>query len=122
MKLRQFFLQHPPVRARIALWLGSLIAVGLLGYLYLLTGPAYEFQLFFTLPLLVVAWFVSAQRAYVLAVLTVVLWYLAERQLGGVGGERSILMFNTLIRASMFFGVIWLVNQLRLALKTPKSE
>ncbi len=113
MNLRQLLLQNPPARTKIALWLASLIAVGLLGFLHLHIGMTYEFHLFFALPIVIIGWFVSTQRAYVLAIMTVVLWYLADRQVGGNTIERSALIFNTAVRTGLFVGLVWLVGELR---------
>lgn len=113
MNLRQLLLQNPPARTKIALWLASLIAVGLLGFLHLHIGMAYEFHLFFALPILAAAWFISTQRAYALTIMTVVLWYLADRQLGGNTIDRGALMFNTIARTGLFVALAWLVGELR---------
>lgn len=113
MNLRRIILSRPGRLAQIGLWSASLACVGAVGYLHLLSGLGYEFHLFFILPVLVVAWFVSIRRAYVLAVLTVVLWYLADRQLGGEGSDRWPLLFNTLVRISILGGAVWLLARMR---------
>lgn len=116
MTLRSLILEHPSRQTQLALWLVAIGLAGLVGYLHLLTGLAYEFHLFFIVPVVLVAWFVNIRRGYVIASLTVILWYLADRQLGGEAADRLPLLFNTLVRLSIFIAIVWLLGQLRLVL------
>lgn len=116
MTLRSLILAPPSRQTQLALWLVAIGLAGLVGYLHLQTGLAYEFHLFFIVPVLLVAWFVNIRRGYVIASLTVILWYLADRQLGGETADRLPLLFNTLVRLSIFIAIVWLLGQLRLVL------
>lgn len=116
MTLRSLILEHPSRQTQLAVWLVAIGLAGLVGYLHLLTGLAYEFHLFFIVPVVLVAWFVNIRRGYVIASLTVILWYLADRQLGGEAADRLPLLFNTLVRLSIFIAIVWLLGQLRLVL------
>lgn len=113
MNLSNLLRQRPTPLARIAIWLAAIVATGLIGYLRMNSPANYEFHLFFMLPVLAVAWFINLPRAGMLAVLAVVLWYLAERQLTGGGLERGPLLFNTLLRLALLLGAAWLLNRLR---------
>lgn len=112
MKLRKIILCTPERTTKVGLWLIAIVLLGSIGYLHLLAGPAYEFQLFFMLPIALVAWFVSTRRAYVLALLSAVLWYLADRQLGGDLADRTVLLFNTAVRLCLFVSQVWLLGYL----------
>lgn len=116
MKLRTVLREAPSRQTQLAIWLLAIGLVGLVGYLHLQTGLAYEFHLFFIVPVVLVAWFVNIRRAYVIATLTVILWYLADRQLGGEAADRLPLLFNTVVRLSIFITIVWLLGQLRLVL------
>jgi hypothetical protein len=116
MNLPIFLCQRPAPLARIAIWVTAIIATGLLGYLRMNSAAAYEFHLFFLLPVLAVAWFINLPRAGMLSVLAVVLWYLAERQLAGGGLERGPLLFNTVLRLGLLLGAAWLLERLRVTL------
>lgn len=116
MTLRSLILEHPSRQTQLAVWLVAIGLAGLVGYLHLQTGLAYEFHLFFIVPVVLVAWFVNIRRGYVIASLTVILWYLADRQLGGETADRLPLLFNTLVRLSIFIAIVWLLGQLRLVL------
>lgn len=113
MNLRAVLLDRPSRRGQLAIWLLAIILVGVVGYLHLQTGLAYEFHLFFIIPVVLVGWFVNIRRAYVIATLTVILWYLADRQLGGDGANRLPMLFNTVVRLGIFIAIVWLLGQLR---------
>lgn len=116
MNLLTFLYRRPTPLAQIGIWLAAIVATGLLGYLRMNSPAAYEFHLFFLLPVLAVAWFINLPRAAMLAVLAVVLWYLAERQLAAGGLERGPLLFNTVLRLALLLGAAWLLERLRVAL------
>ena len=116
MTLRSLIFERPSRQTQLAVWLLAIGLAGLVGYLHLQTGLAYEFHLFFIVPVVLVAWFVSLRRGYVIASLTVILWYLADRQLGGESADRLPLLFNTLVRLSIFVAIVWLLGQLHLVL------
>lgn len=113
MNLRQFALYQPDRRGKIALWLASLCAVGLISYLNVWSGPAYELHIFFILPAMLIAWYVSLPRAYLLASITILLWYMTDRQLGGENVSQWPLLFNTLVRIAIPFSSIWLLGKIR---------
>lgn len=114
---RAALLERPSHSIRLAVWLAAIALVALVAYLHLRTGLAYEFHLFFIVPVVLVAWFVDIRRAYVIASLTVILWYLADRQLGGDTADRLPLLFNTVVRLGIFLAIVWLLGQLRLVLE-----
>lgn len=113
MNLPTLLSKRPAPLAQIGIWAAAIVATGLVGYLRMNSAAAYEFHLFFLLPVLTVAWFINLSRASMLAVLAVVLWYLAERQLTGGGLERGPLLFNTMLRLGLLLGTAWLVERLR---------
>jgi glucose-6-phosphate-specific signal transduction histidine kinase len=113
MNLPPTLLERPSRQAQLAIWLLAIGLVGLVGYLHLQTGLAYEFHLFFIVPVVLVAWFVNIRRAYLIATLTVILWYLADRQLGGETADRLALLVNSAGRLGLLLGAAWLTGRLR---------
>jgi len=113
MNLPAFLYKRPAPLAQIGIWAAAIVATGLVGYLRMNSPAVYEFHLFFLLPVLAVAWFINLPRAAMLAVLAVVLWYLAERQLTVGGLERGPLLFNTVLRFALLLGAAWLADRLR---------
>jgi diguanylate cyclase (GGDEF)-like protein len=92
-----------------------LLAFGL-GYLHLLTGLAYEFHVFFVIPVLAVAWFVGRRPAYVIASTEAGVWFAADRMLDGGQAAPFALLFNTSTRLAIFLFVAWVLGQMRAAL------
>lgn len=113
MKHYEILFCSPERTTKVGLWLIAIVLVGSIGYLHLLAGPAYEFQLFFMFPVALIAWFVSTRRAYVLSILTVVLWYLADRQMAGAQPDRLVLLFNAATRLCLLVSMAWLLGYLR---------
>lgn len=113
MNLRQLALYQPGRRGKIGLWLVALLAVGVISYLNVWSGPAYELHIFFILPAMLIAWYVSLPRAYLLASITVLLWHMTDRQLGGENSSALPLIFNTLVRIAIPFSSIWLLGKIR---------
>ena len=85
----------------------------LVGYPHTLTGLAYEFHVFFILPVLVVSWFNGKQFGYAVAVLAAVEWFIADRSLAGDQANVLPLIFNTLMRVAIFVSGAWLIGDMR---------
>lgn len=100
-----------PVRADIVA--AGLLATLLVGYLHALTDLAYEFHVFFILPVLTVSWFNGKRFGYGLAVLAVVVWYIADRSLAGDQANVLPLIFNTAMRLAIFLYGVWLIGEMR---------
>jgi hypothetical protein len=113
MTLPPALLNRPGRLARLAIWLLAIGFITGLGYLHLHSGPAYELHLLFVVPVLLVAWFVSRRRAYVLATLAAILWYLADRQLAGAELDRLVLLVNSAGRLGLLLGAAWMTGHLR---------
>lgn len=83
------------------------------GYVHALTGLAYEFHLFFVVPVLVVSWFLGSRFGYAVALLAAVEWFLADRLLAGEADSLLPLLFNTVVRLAILIGSAWLVGSIR---------
>ncbi|OQA33740.1 MAG: Diguanylate cyclase DosC [Betaproteobacteria bacterium ADurb.Bin341] len=90
---------------------------GLVAWLHFISGLAYDFHLLFILPVLFVAWFAGAVAGCVVAVLSVLLWYWADRLLLGAQVEFFPLLFNKAMRLAIFLTGVWLLHQLRKVLE-----
>lgn len=113
MKLKESFLWQPGWRVQGLIFVCGALLVTAIGYLHALTGLAYEFHAFFIIPVLAVAWFLGPRFGYVLAVLAVVEWFMADRMLAGDPSSLLPLLFNTAIRFAIFAGGAWLIGTLR---------
>jgi len=88
MKLREAFLWQPGWAGRSLILLGGALVVTAVGYVHALTGLAYEFHLFFVVPVLVVSWFLGSRFGYAVALLAAVEWFLADRLLERLAGRQ----------------------------------
>lgn len=96
-----------------ALWALAMTLTLTLGYLHFRTGLAYEFHVFFTVPVMLVAWYSGHAPAIALAAVAAVVWLTTDRILGGDRADVAALAFNTLIRLAMFTGSAWALARLR---------
>lgn len=113
MNLRQWILWRPGTALRGVVLLACSGLILLLGYFHYLSGPAYEFHVFFGLPVMIVAWYVGAGAGYGVGILAVALWFVADLRLGGEQADLFALAFNTAIRLAMSAGSVWLLAQMR---------
>jgi len=113
MKLREILLWQPGVLAQAWIFLSTMTLVLGVGYLHKLTGLAYEFHVFFILPVLLAAWFVGARSGYALALLAGAVWFIADRMLEGEQADALSLLFNTGMRLAIFMFGAWLMAALR---------
>ncbi|MDP3538687.1 MAG: GGDEF domain-containing protein [Azonexus sp.] len=113
MNLKALLVLQPGLLIRSGtLVLGVLITL-LVGYIHIVTGPAYEFHVFFILPVLVVSWFNGQRFGYGLAVLAVVEWFIADRSLAGDQADVLPLLFNSAMRLTIFLYGAWLLGEMR---------
>ena len=83
MNLESLLLLHPGLLIRTSILVFCSLITLLVGYLHTLTGLAYEFHVFFILPILAVSWFNGKRFGYGVAVLAAVEWFVADWSLAG---------------------------------------
>ncbi len=101
MKFREALFWQPGALTRTGISAGFLVPTVGVGYLYTLTGLAYEFHVLFIQPVLLVAWFVGARAGYGLALLAAVERFIADRILEGAQADPFPLPFNTGMRLAI---------------------
>jgi diguanylate cyclase (GGDEF)-like protein len=89
----------------------GLIAV--LGFVDYLTGPEIAFSVFYFLPVALSTYFVSRQAGLVVAVVSAVVWFLADRATGHIYTQPLAAYWNTLMRLVSFVVVALLLALLR---------
>lgn len=116
MNLKALLLWHPGFLIRLGIVVLCVLIALLVGYLHALTGLAYEFHVFFILPVLVVSWFNGKRLGYGVAVLVTAEWFIADRSLAGDQADLLPLIFNTAMRLAIFLFGAWLIGEMRRAL------
>lgn len=84
-----------------------------LGWHHYLSGLAYEFHVFFGLPIFLAAWFLGARSAWVLVAVTIGVWFAADWALGGGQADPAALIFNSVMRLVIFLAGAWALAQMR---------
>lgn len=113
MNLKALLLWHPGLLIRSGILVLCVLITLLVGHLHSQTGLAYEFHVFFILPLLVVSWFNGKRFGYGVAMLAVLEWFIADRSLSGDQADLLPLLFNTAMRLSIFLCGTWLIGEMR---------
>lgn len=116
MNARQLIVWKPGAAMRGVIFSASVGLTLLLGLVHYLTGLAYDFHVFFSLPVLLAAWFLGLRPALAGALLSTTVWFLADRSLGGDQPDFLPLLFNTATRLAIFTGEAWLLAHMRRAL------
>lgn len=113
MNVRQLILWKPSAAMRGVIFAAGAGLILLLGFVHYLTGLAYDFHVFFSLPVLLAAWFLGLRPALAGALLSTAAWFLADRMLGGDQPDFLPLLFNTATRLAIFAGEAWILAQMR---------
>ncbi len=116
MNLKALLLLQPGLLSRSGILALCVMITLLVGYLHALTGLAYEFHVFFILPVLVVSWFNGKRYGYGVALLATVEWFIADRSLASDQANALPLIFNTAMRLAIFIYGAWLIGEMRRAL------
>lgn len=113
MNARRWILWQPEAGQRTLLLAGVLAVALLLGWLHFISGLAYEFHVFFVVPVLFASWYLGFRPALGLALLTAWVWFVVDRRLGGDQDDLFPLIFNSGMRLALFVGGAWLLWQMR---------
>ena len=113
MNLKALLIWQPGFLFRSGILVSSMLITLLVGYLHKLTGLAYEFHVFFILPVLVVSWYNGKRFGYAVVVLATVVWFIADRSLAGDQPNILPLIFNTAMRLTIFLYGAWLIGEMR---------
>lgn len=113
MTPRDLLVRQPGILVRSGIVAAGLVATLLVGHIHTWTGLAYEFHVFFILPVLVVGWFSGKWAGYGVALLAIVEWFIADRSLAGDQADVLPLIFNTVMRLTIFLFGAWLIAEMR---------
>ena len=117
MNLRQRLLWKPDASQHALVLVTSIVLTLALGWVHSISGLVYEFHLFFSLPIFVVAWFLGYRPALLVVFLAVGLWFAADRILGAGQAAHSPLLFNSIVRLTIFVAGSWTLAQMRRVLE-----
>lgn len=113
MNLHQSIAWRPGGFARSGMLAVAIGMILVLGWLHYLSGRAYEFHVFFGLPILVVAWFLGTRSAWVVVAVTISVWFAADWALEGDQADPAPLIFNSIMRLVISVAASWVLAQMR---------
>lgn len=113
MSLKALLVSQPGPLVRSGLLVLSVLITLLVGYLHILTDPAYELHVFFILPMLVVSWFIGKRFEFGVAVPAAVERFIADRSLASDQANILHLIFNTAMRLAIFLYGALLIGEMR---------
>ena len=86
--------------------LGAALLVALIGVLDYLTGYEVEFFPFYSIPILLIAWWSGEKPALFVAVLSAVVWYSVDISTGHTYSQEWLRVWQALVRLTFFFLVV----------------
>ncbi|MCW9013159.1 MAG: GGDEF domain-containing protein [Gammaproteobacteria bacterium] len=89
--------------------LTTLLASLLLGVVDYLVGPDISFSVFYTLPIMLAAWYGGKQTGLTVAGVSAAVWLAADLAAGSQYSNLLIPVWNTLVRLSFFLIILWLL-------------
>jgi hypothetical protein len=104
---------------RLPKWLRIIIAVVsvlILGVVDWLTGYELNFFVFYFLPVSLSAWFLGFGVSIALAVLSGIVWFIADALTGHVYSSHVYAIWNAVIRLASFVAIGWSISRMRHAL------
>lgn len=114
--LLTYFERQSPLQM-MAVSYGLIVVFGFVDYL---TGPEIAFSVFYFLPVALSTYYVSRQTGLVVALVSAVAWFLADRATGYIYTQPLAAYWNTLMRLVSFAVVALLLALLREALDHEK--
>jgi diguanylate cyclase (GGDEF)-like protein len=116
MRLRDVIVWRPGPIARLGVIGISIALILVLAYLHTVLGLTYEFYVFFTPPVAIVAWFAGRVAGYGVANITTGLWLGGDYLLGFAQAGLWPMILNSAGRLVVFCVSIWVFVQLRTVL------
>ncbi len=113
MTRRELILWQPGRTGSISLISACTLLILLVAYLHVFAGLGYEFYVFFTPPLALVAWYLGLQSGLAMTFLVAGFWFWGDRLLDEGPVDLLPTIFNTSGRLAVFSSGVWLVAQLR---------
>jgi len=93
-------------RSRTWLYCYAVLLVGLIGFLDYLTGYEVAFYPFYALPILLMVWFCGRRAALMIAAVSSVVWYVADRAAGHPYSREWLRVWEADVRFMFFFLVV----------------
>ncbi len=85
----------------------------LLGFIDYITGWELGFFVFYFIPITLAAWFLDKKYAFIIAVFSMIVWFLADFLLQQHYSSPAYLFWNSFIRLMSFLAVAYMVSKIK---------
>lgn len=116
MNVRQLILWKPSSIASGAIFSANIGLVLLLGFIHFFSGLDYDFQVFYSLPVLLAAWYLGFRAGLAIGLLSAVTWLVTVHLLSVSRTDSFPLLFNSTMRLASFAAEAWILALMRNAL------
>ncbi len=93
----------------------ALLIVALLGWFDYVTGFELSFSFFYLLPIALCAWYGRRSDAYIITIISTLVWLVSNQLAGQIYSNEAIRIFNGGVRLVVFLLFAWLLGELRRA-------
>ncbi len=104
----------------LLVFLGFLL-IGMIGVIDYLTGYEYSLSLFYVLPIYLITWTANRKVGFVSAVVSAIVWLVADITVGHPYSHPLIPIWNALIRFFFFLIIMFLLSSLKNSLRREKE-
>ncbi len=108
-------------QARALIVVEALVLAVLIGVVDWLTGPELSSSVFYLVPISIAAWYASRRAGTLLAVVSAIVWLVADLQAGHAYSRPAIVVWNMAVRASLFLVLAATLHALREALERERK-
>lgn len=108
---------EPDPGQRVWIVAAGFLTIVLIGFAHYASGLAYEFHTFYVLAVMALSWYVGMGAGFLAAVFSAVDWLLVDWFLIGGDIDVGVIVFNELVRLSVFLVVTLLTASLRAHLR-----
>lgn len=103
--------------------IANFIFILFLGSIDYLTGTEFSFSIFYLLPISITAWYAGKSAGIFASIVSAIVWFMADITAGHIYTSTLILIWNTIMRLSIFFIFSMLLSSIKSYLhKTYQDE
>jgi diguanylate cyclase (GGDEF)-like protein len=111
------YLSHQSITVLGIVSIVSMIIVGVIDYL---TGSEISVSLFYLISIFVAAWFVGRRFAFVISLLSAIMWHIASYTLTDTHIYPAVAYWNTFVRFGFFIITAYLIATIKIRLDTER--
>lgn len=101
----------------------NILLILILGFIDFLTGVEFDFSIFYLIPISLTAWYASKGLGILSAIISEIIWFIADLLGGHIHSSTFILFGNSVIRLCLFITIAMILSNFKIIQKKHyKSE